>query len=114
MLSPELRAGRIGDSEDSQGDYNAAQFLRRNGLRVRITYKDNAAAPWAKDGRSGNRYRVTVWRDGKSGRMAFNFWGSMADAANGEAPAVDCGSIGEGAAIVAFFETGYNPISAEG
>lgn len=71
----------------------ATDFLSRNGLKFRATeYPTDAqdAPEWAvaRDSKPiqtkagpmthGLRYRVTIWREGKSGKLAFDYWGSIA------------------------------------
>lgn len=63
----------------SEYDAQAAAFLARFALSLTIKpAKANRPAPWAKGEKSGNRYRVTLKRDGAA--LAFDFWGSIADA----------------------------------
>jgi hypothetical protein len=65
----------------------ANAFLSRNGLDMRITKADSKPAPWTSDkGKSGHHYRITLSRKGASGRLTFDFWGSISDAEKGEDP----------------------------
>lgn len=69
----------------------AEQFLTRNGIKFRATLSDSKPAPFAKDGKWGHHYRVTLSRKiskprptsdpscFKPDRMVFDFWGSMRD-----------------------------------
>lgn len=79
----------------SQYDQQAESFLTRNGIKFRAVLSDSKAAPWHKAGeKSGHHYRVTLSK-GKpctpdytgnvcsSYRLAFDFWGSIADAQAG-------------------------------
>lgn len=72
-------------------DHKTAQFFKRNGIHYRMTLSDSKPAPWEP---CGYHYRITLSRDkkllwGQTGmplRLAFDFWGSQADAASGKAP----------------------------
>ncbi len=73
----------------------AQAFLDNNGLKLRATFKGMDKCPdWVAGDNStsnypsacktcgsvhGDRYRVTLWRDGKPGRVSFDFWGSYRD-----------------------------------
>lgn len=64
----------------------ARQWLKDNGLKLRVTLSDSKSAPWEP---SGHHYRVTLSRSGTSGsrgRLTFDFWGSQADAEEGKEP----------------------------
>lgn len=63
----------------------AADFFKRNGLRLRMTKKGADIAP-AWGGSNHNRYVVTIWRERPSEnapaqphRITFSFWGSIND-----------------------------------
>ena len=60
---------------ESLYDANAAAFLERNGLKMRVSLSDTKPANWKP---SGHHYRVTL--SGKGRRIVFDFWGSVADA----------------------------------
>lgn len=65
----------------------AQAFLDRHGVSLRITKADSKPAPFAgEDGKSGHHYRITLSRKGKTGRVAFDYWGSIADAEKGKEP----------------------------
>lgn len=64
----------------TQYDEQAATFLAKHGLKVRITLSDTKAASWEP---SGHHYRVSIWRGPahpNNARLVFDFWGSVADA----------------------------------
>ena len=67
-------------------NYNAqaAEFLNRNGLRLRITLSNSKPANWEP---AGNHYRVTISSKNR-GRITFDFWGSLNDASKGIDPSV--------------------------
>ncbi len=67
----------------SQYDHNAAEFLKRFGITMRIVLSDSKPAAWEVH---GHHYRITLSRPGQSGRLAFDFWGSQKDAEEGEDP----------------------------
>ena len=67
----------------------AEKFLADNGLRLRATFKGDKCPPWCgEDGRGhvhGDRYRVTISRKA-GGRVSFDFWNSLHDMQQGNAP----------------------------
>jgi hypothetical protein len=83
--------------EQSKYTKQAAEFLSRNGLKMRATFKGMDKCPkWGSDPARvagscatcgnihGDRFRVTLWREGKPGRVSFDFWGSYHDHQTGE------------------------------
>lgn len=75
----------------SEYDRQAKEFLDKFSLKVRVTeYPEDAQDPpkWSIPDKPiktkvgpmthGLRYRVTIWHEGKPGRLAFDFWGSIA------------------------------------
>jgi hypothetical protein len=72
-------------------DQQAADFLARHGLKMRITLSDSKTPPWDNKGNHGHHYRVTISRHQKDGEYTygwinFDFWGSTVDAELGEDP----------------------------
>lgn len=73
----------------------AQAFLDRFGIKFRCTLSDTKVAPWSA-GRSGHHYRVTLSKRlislkserfrYNSHRLAFDFWGSIANAEKGQHP----------------------------
>ena len=64
-------------------DQQAAEFLDRFGIRLRVGEASDKAPPWA-DGPHGYCHRITLSRDGR--RLSFYFWGSINDANLGKRP----------------------------
>jgi hypothetical protein len=62
---------------ESLGEYQAKEFLRRNGLKLRISLSNSKPCPFNPD-HAGNHYRVTLSGEGR--RITFDFWGSAKDA----------------------------------
>lgn len=62
---------------ESGYDASARSFLERNGLTLRITLSDTKPATWTP---AGHHYRITLSRKDTPGKLAFDFWGSKADA----------------------------------
>ena len=95
-------------TKPTQYDEQAQTFLDKHGLKIRITYKGDRCPLWvpADDYATkhagalrtinacpecgtvhGDRYRVTIFEPGSGrGRLAFDFWGSLADREAGEHP----------------------------
>ena len=86
-----------------QTDYEkqAQDFLTKHGIKFRATLSDSKVAPWTpiSDRLNGNttphHYRVTLSRQPfyylkgtkpQQSRLAFDFWGSIADAKKGKHP----------------------------
>ncbi len=71
----------------SLGDATAADFLARNGVKLRITLSDTKLANWQP---SGHHYRCTLSRGNRgsllSSRLTFDFFGSVSDAEKGKDP----------------------------
>jgi len=84
----------------SEYDIQAEQFLLKHGIKCRITLSDSKPAHWEP---AGHHYRVTLSRaadaperyqmpvDGfpqpmRPNRLAFDFWGSVADMRAGNEP----------------------------
>ena len=65
-----------GNTSCSFYDSQADQFLRKHGLKIRITLADSKPAPWDV---AGHHYRVTITGK-RPGRLTFDFWGSAKDA----------------------------------
>jgi hypothetical protein len=70
------------DDGKSLGDHQSAEFLERNGIACRITLSDSKPAQWEP---AGHHYRVTLSKKGRQ-RLAFDYWGSAADASAGKEP----------------------------
>lgn len=68
----------------SSYDTQAADFLAKHGLKLSLK-QGTKECPWSHEGKSGNHYVVTILKDirssepEKGGRIAFDFWGSIAD-----------------------------------
>lgn len=83
-------------SEASQYDKQAADFLTKNGVKIRITLSDSKTLAWSEDGKHGHHYRVTLSKSGKSkpypakmgigARLTFDFWDSISAMEKGEDP----------------------------
>ena len=71
----------IQQSSGSLGEFQAKRFLDETGVTMRITLSDSKPAPWET---AGHHYRVTLSR--KEQRLAFDYWGSKADAEKKKAP----------------------------
>lgn len=81
----------------SKYDEQAAEFLSKNGMRFRAVRHGGKCPAWAGEGERmrgdcpechtihGDFHRVTIWREAGGPRLAFDFWGSQADAAAGVA-----------------------------
>ena len=77
------------EKQISSYDQQAKEFAEKNNLTIRITpYPADmqTAPPWVSDGNSGSRqfphgirYRITISHVGKPGRLAFDFWDSIAN-----------------------------------
>jgi hypothetical protein len=69
----------------SEYDKQAADFLAKNGIKIRITLSDSKTPAWSEDGKHGHHYRVTLSKSYKTkgiypARLTFDFWGSIHDA----------------------------------
>lgn len=77
-------------------EQQAEDFLKKFSIRFRATLSDSKVAAWAKDGKHGHHYRVTLSKAASgvrchvSGKMqnpgeriTFDFWASIADAEKG-------------------------------
>lgn len=71
------------NTNESFCDFQAREFLTRNGLKFRATLSDTKAPAWDHGGEHGHHYRVTISRKGAKSRLVFDFWGSIADARAG-------------------------------
>lgn len=61
----------------------AKRFLASHGIKFRATLRDSKSPAWKQAGEKyGHHYRVTLSKPGS--RLAFDFWGSIADAEKGE------------------------------
>lgn len=85
----------------SEYDQQARDFLLTNCMAIKQE-KGSKQSPWAKECPSGHHYRVTIYRkdqyrkgamvpdteanDNPSGRVSFDFWGSVNDRKNGVDP----------------------------
>lgn len=79
----------------TQYDEQASQFISSFGLKLRMTLSDSKTAPWGDD-EYHPHYRVTLsrasgWNAKKlfvhcSGRLTFDFFGSINDGKNGTHP----------------------------
>jgi len=66
-------------------DTNAVQFLTKHNIKMSVAFVDNSCPPFC-DGKHihGDKYRVTLARDGK--RIQFCFWNSYNDAQSNRPP----------------------------
>lgn len=71
----------IQQSSGSLGEFQAKRFLHEAGVTMRITLSDSKPAQWEP---AGHHYRVTLSR--REQRLAFDYWGSKADANKNKAP----------------------------
>lgn len=77
----------------SEYDTQAEQFLTSNGIKFRATLSDTKTPAWSDNGKHGHHYRVTLskvkpcnhagYPVHRVNRLAFDFWGSIADAEKG-------------------------------
>ncbi len=86
----EIESWPTGPAE-SLHDAQAAEFLHRHGLKLRATSSNSRPAPQLPEGVLQRirgihciHYRVTLSGSGR--RMAFDYWGSAADAEEGNEP----------------------------
>lgn len=87
-LERRSQADKVGANIMSVYTEQAESFLSNHSLRFRATRARNQTAPpWAESGeRHGIKYRVTITRKGKPGRLSFDFWNSIAAMEKGETP----------------------------
>ena len=83
----------------NEHEAQAAKFLDGHGLKMRAVRHGDKCPPWGRDGGRrfgdecsecggvhGERCRITIWRDGVSGRLSFDYWTSHNDARTHKTP----------------------------
>jgi len=71
-------------------EVQATKFLTKHGLVFRAAWKGDRCPPWDdKEHIHGDRYRITIKREGYKGRrcsLSFDFWNSLRDSQEGKEP----------------------------